>query len=126
MRQTATPSVLKHAFPCKEVPFGGLVDTLPFGGILGAKRPEMGNPIMTQIANNSKMVRDGEKVTIDHLYETGVGLSESVVILVAMATGLGETLHRSPQNAENGGRYGKSWSVLSVNWPVLGFDQTAT
>ena len=40
-------------------------------------------------------MRDRENVTIDHLEETGVGLSESVVILIAMATGLGETLHRS-------------------------------
>ena len=29
------------------------------------------------------------------------GLSESAVILVAMATMMGETLHRSPRNAES-------------------------
>ena len=29
------------------------------------------------------------------------GLSESAVILVAMATGMGETLHRSPRNADS-------------------------
>ena len=30
--QTAVPSVPKHLLPCKEVPFGGLVDILPLGG----------------------------------------------------------------------------------------------
>ena len=29
-RQTAAPRVLKHVFSCREVPFGGLLDTLPF------------------------------------------------------------------------------------------------
>ena len=43
-RQTAEPSVPKHAFPCKEVPFVGLVGTLPFWGILGAKAPNFGGP----------------------------------------------------------------------------------
>ena len=56
--------------------------------------PVIGNPIIKKIANNSKTVRGGEKVTLDHLLETGVGLSESAVVLVAMAVGLGETLHR--------------------------------
>ena len=56
--------------------------------------PEIGNPIISKIANNSKTVLDREKVTIDRLWEIAVGLSESVVILVAMATGMGEALHR--------------------------------
>ena len=58
--------------------------------------PKIGNPIIKKIANKSKTVLDGEKVTGDYLHETGVGLSESVVILVAMAMGLGEMLHPSP------------------------------
>ena len=29
------------------------------------------------------------------------GLSESAVIMVVVATGMGETLHRSPRNAES-------------------------
>ena len=40
---------------------------------------------------------DREKVAIDYLYEIAVGVSESVDILVAMITGMGETLHRSPK-----------------------------
>ena len=70
-------------------------------GDFGGKNPQFGGPeienhIIKKIANNSKTVRDREKVTIDHLEETGVALSESVVILVVviLATGMGETLHR--------------------------------
>ena len=38
-RQTAAPSILKHVFPaCKEVSFGGLVDTLPFFWNFGGPR----------------------------------------------------------------------------------------
>ena len=44
-RQTAAPSILKHEFLYKEVPFGGLVDTLPFWGILGSKPPIWGPKI---------------------------------------------------------------------------------
>ena len=71
-RQTAAPSVLTHEFPCKEVPFGGPVEILPFLVILGAKTPnfgglEIGNSIITKIANNSKTLLDREKVTIDQL-----------------------------------------------------------
>ena len=58
--------------------------------ILGA--PEIVNPIIKKITNNSKMVSDREKVTIDHLKETGVGLSEFIVILVAVPTWASETL----------------------------------
>ena len=83
------------------MPFGGPIDTLPFCGILGAKSPnfggpEIGNPIIKKIANNSKTVLDSETLTVDHLYEIRVGLSESAVILVTMATGFGKMLHRSP------------------------------
>ena len=70
-RQIAVPSDPIHVFPCKEVSFGGLVDTLPICGILGAKPPiwgpEIGNPIVKKTVNNSKTVRDREKVTIYHL-----------------------------------------------------------
>ena len=38
-RQTAAPSVPKNVFPCKEVPFWGLVDTLAFWEILWGKTP---------------------------------------------------------------------------------------
>ena len=37
-------------------------------------------------------MRYRENVAIDHLQETGTSLSESAVILVAMATGAGEKL----------------------------------
>ena len=42
------------------------------------------------------MVRDREK----DLYETGVGLAASAIILVALTTEMGEKLHRSLKNAE--------------------------
>ena len=69
--QTAAPSILKHVFPCKKVPSGGLVDdTLPFGGISMAKKltlgPKIGNPIIKKIVNNSKTVRDEAKLCIKH------------------------------------------------------------
>ena len=65
---------------------------LVFGGGRG-----LVDPIIKKIAINWKTVRDREKVTRDHLWETGVVLSEFAVILVAMATRMGETLHRSPK-----------------------------
>ena len=68
-----------------------------FGGFNGGGqfwRPEIANPIIKKIANNAKTVRDREKVTIDHLYETENGLSEFAVFLIAMAMGMGETLQR--------------------------------
>ena len=43
-RQAAAPSVLKIVLPCEEVPFGGLVDTLLFLGILGAKTSNFWGP----------------------------------------------------------------------------------
>ena len=46
------------------------------------------------------MVWDREKVSIEHLQETRVGLSENAIILVAMAMEVGETLYRSSTNAE--------------------------
>ena len=70
-RQIAAPSVPKHVITYKEVPFGGLVDTLQFWVILGENHqfrgPEIGNPVIKKFARNSKTVRDREKVTIDHL-----------------------------------------------------------
>ena len=47
------------------------------------------------------MVQDRD-VSTWHLLETGVGLSQSqyAIILAAMATEMGETLYRSPRNAE--------------------------
>ena len=36
VRQSAAHGDPKHVFPCKEVPFGGLVDTSQSGWILGA------------------------------------------------------------------------------------------
>ena len=47
---------------------------------------------MQKKAYYSKMVRDTAKVCIDHSQQTVGGLS---------TTGLGETLHRSPRNAES-------------------------
>ena len=43
-RQTAALSVPKHMFTCKEVPFWGLVDNLPFRATLEAKTPNFGAP----------------------------------------------------------------------------------
>ena len=77
-------------------------DTWPFRGMLWQNSPicpEIGNPIKKKTANNLKTVRYREKVTVDHLEEPGARLSESAVILVAMVTEMGETLHRSPPNA---------------------------
>ena len=59
--------------------------------------PDIGNPILEKPANNSKTVRDREKVNVGQISETAVGLSKSAVILVAVATGMGETLHRLRQ-----------------------------
>ena len=68
-RQIAAPSVPRHQFPCKKVPFGGFVDTWPFREFGGKPSPfwgpEIGNPTINKIANNSKTVRDREKVTMD-------------------------------------------------------------
>ena len=36
--------------------------------------PEIGNPVINKTANNSKTVRDREKIAVDHLQETGAGL----------------------------------------------------
>ena len=64
-------SVPKHVFPCKEVPSGGLVDTVTFWGVLRAKPPIFGpdiaNPIIKKIANSSETVRDREKVAKHHI-----------------------------------------------------------
>ena len=46
------------------------------------------------------MVRDREQVYMEHLLETGVGFSDSAIILVAMATCVGETLNRSSRDAD--------------------------
>ena len=43
------------------------------------------------------MVWDREKVFTVHLRETGVGLSESAILVVVMATEKGKTLQRSPR-----------------------------
>ena len=40
-------------------------------------------------------------MALDSRYQTVSGPSESAVLLVAMATGMGDTLHRSPRNAES-------------------------
>ena len=77
---------------------GGLVNTLPFWGILGGKtpqfwKPEIRNPIIKKVANNSKKVRDTTTVYIEYYYKTLAGLSESTIILVAVSTWAGETLH---------------------------------
>ena len=47
------------------------------------------------------MVRDTAKVCIDHSQQTVGGHSESVVIMVVVVTGMGETLLCSPRNAES-------------------------
>ena len=51
---TAAPGVPKHVFPCKEVPFGGIVDILSVGGFYGQKLiiwgPEIANRIIEKIA----------------------------------------------------------------------------
>ena len=83
--------VPKQVFPCREAHFEVLLILYHLGDFRG---PEIEHPIRTKIANDSKIVQDRKKVTFDHLQETGVGLSESVAILVAMATGMGETLLR--------------------------------
>ena len=60
--QTAATSVPKHVLSCKEVPFGGLVDTLPLGGKTHQFwGPKIRNHNIKKIANNSKTVRDREK-----------------------------------------------------------------
>jgi len=55
--------------------------------------PQIGNPIIKKIANNSKTVQNSEKVTIDHLWEVGVGLSNFTFRFVVMATGSGKPGH---------------------------------
>ena len=59
--------------------------------------PDIGNPFIKKTANNWKTARDREKVTIEHISKTGAELAESAVILVAMSTWVGETLHRTRQ-----------------------------
>ena len=61
-----TPKIQKRAYNSEMVR-----DTANVWG------PEIAYPIITKIANSSRTVRDREKVTSDHLLETGVGLSES-------------------------------------------------
>ena len=87
----------KDVLPCKEVPLGALLILDHLGGFYGQKPPEKGNSIIKKTVSNSKMARDRAKVAIEHLQETGAGRSESTVILVTMAMGLGERLHRSRQ-----------------------------
>ena len=56
---------------------------------------------MQKKAYNSEMLRNTAKVCIDHYLQTAGGLSESAVIMVVVAMGMGETLHRFPRNAES-------------------------
>ena len=79
-------NMCSHARKCL---LGALLILCHFGGFQGQSLPILGpeirNPIITKVANNSKTVRYREKVTSDHLWEIGLWLSESVAILV-MAT----------------------------------------
>ena len=59
-------------------------------------------------------MRDIEKVTIYHYYETGAGLSESAVILVAMATGMGARPTKM-QKKPNNSRAGQDTAKVCIN-----------
>ena len=64
-------------------------------------------------ANNSKIMRDREKVYIE-LKEARLGLSESAIILVAIATEIGEALHSSPKKP-NKPETGRDMAKVYIN-----------
>ena len=74
------------------MPYGGLIGNRsilgePWAENFHVETPQLGNPIITKIANNWKTVQDREKVITGHLWKVGVGLYKSTAGFVVMANG---------------------------------------
>ena len=88
--QTAEPicthNSSNYAVCCKEVPFGGRVDTKLYLGVKNPRKPqilETGCQISSQINIHEQLlngIRDRRKISIDSLYKIGVGESNGDII----------------------------------------------
>ena len=76
---------------CKEVPFGGRVDTKLHLGVKTPQKPKFRNrdakfPAKSIQPNNFWTVRDRQKISTESLYKVGVGESNGDVIFLSDAT----------------------------------------